>query len=58
MSGKIADHNTRTIITISKELKKDVEHIAKEQNRSFSNLVVTLLQKFVDDYHKDNKDKK
>lgn len=39
--------NTRTNVTISKELKKQLEDIAKEQNRSFNNLVVTILKDFV-----------
>lgn len=45
--GKISDLNTRTNITIPKELKKELEDIAKEQNRSFNNLVITLLKDFV-----------
>ena len=47
--GKISDLNTRTNITISKELKKQLEDIAKEQNRSFNNLVITILKNFVSD---------
>ena len=47
--GKISDLNTRTNITISKELKKQLEDIAKEQNRSFNNLVITVLKNFVSD---------
>lgn len=47
MPGKIADHNTRTNITISKELKAQLEQIASEQNRSFNNLVITVLKDFV-----------
>ena len=47
--GKISDLNTRTNITISKELKKELEDIAKEQNRSFNNLVITILKNFVSD---------
>ena len=50
--GKISDLNTRTNITISKELKKELEDIAKEQNRSFNNLVITILKKFVSDTKK------
>lgn len=45
--GKISDLNTRTNITIPKELKKQLEDIAKEQNRSFNNLVITILKDFV-----------
>ena len=47
--GKISDLNTRTNITISKELKKQLEDISKEQNRSFNNLVITILKNFVSD---------
>ena len=47
--GKISDLNTRTNITISKELKKQLEDIAKEQNRSFNNLVITILKNYLDD---------
>ena len=47
--GKISDLNARTNITISKELKKQLEDIAKEQNRSFNNLVITILKNFVSD---------
>ena len=50
--GKISDLNTRTSITISKELKKELEDIAKEQNRSFNNLVITILKNFVSDTQK------
>lgn len=50
--GKISDLNTRTNITISKELKKQLEDIAKEQNRSFNNLVITILKNFVSDTQK------
>ncbi len=45
--GKISDLNTRTNLTISKELKKQLEDIAKDQNRSFNNLIITILKDFV-----------
>ena len=41
--------NTRTQLTISKELKQQLEKIAKEQNRSFNNLVITILKSYIDD---------
>lgn len=44
--SKISDANTRTLITIPKELKEQLEHIAKDQNRSFNNLVITILKDF------------
>lgn len=43
----ISKDNTRTQLTISKELKKQLENIAKEQNRSFNNLVITILQNYI-----------
>ncbi|HID0881218.1 TPA: DNA-binding protein [Clostridium botulinum] len=33
-------------MTISKDLKKQLEEIAKKQNRSFNNLVITILQSY------------
>lgn len=47
MGGSISDKNTRTQLTISKELKAELQAIAKEQNRSFNNLVITILQDFL-----------
>lgn len=43
----IADDKTRTLITIKKTDKAKLEKIAKEQNRSFSNLVETILLKYL-----------
>ena len=43
----IGKDKTRTNITIEKDLKKELEDIAKEQNRSFNNLVITILKDFV-----------
>ena len=45
--GKISDLNTRTNITIPKDLKKQLKDIAKKQNRSFNNLVITTLRNLV-----------
>ena len=47
--GKISDKNTRTLITIPKELKKQLEQLAKKDNRSFNNLVITVLSNYVAD---------
>ena len=44
----IGENKTRTNITIPKELKARLEEIAKKENRSFNNLVITILQKFVE----------
>lgn len=46
-SGQIRQDKTRTNITLKKELKDQLQEIAKEQNRSFNNLVVTVLSEYV-----------
>lgn len=43
----ISKENTRTNITIQKELKAQLEEIAKNENRSFNNLVITILKDYV-----------
>lgn len=43
----ISKDNTRTLITIPKELKKQLEEIAKQDNRSFNNLVIKILKDYV-----------
>ena len=44
----ISEENTRTNITIPKDLKKNLEDIAKEKNRSFNNLVITVLKDYME----------
>ena len=46
--GKISDKNTRTLITIPKELKVKLEELSEKQNRSFNNLVITVLKDYID----------
>ena len=43
----ISQDKVRTIITIPKDLKKELEKIAKQDNRSFTNLVIKILKDFV-----------
>lgn len=43
----ISENNTRTLITISKEMKSELTQIAKEENRSFNNLVITILENYL-----------
>lgn len=45
----ISDKNTRTLITIPKELKHQLEQIAKQDNRSLNNLITTILKNYVSD---------
>lgn len=49
----ISKNNTRTNITIPKDLKKKLEQLAEEQNRSFNNLVITILKDYVSDSSED-----
>lgn len=41
--------NMRTTLTIPKSLKAQLELIAKDENRSVNNLIVTVLDKYVND---------
>lgn len=50
--AKISDKNTRTLITIPKELKAVLEELSKKQNRSFNNLVITILKDYIDSIDK------
>jgi len=43
----ISKDNTRTVITIPKELKKQLEDIAKKDNRSFNNLIIKILKDYI-----------
>lgn len=52
MGGKISTENTRTNITISKDLKAKIEELAKQDNRSFNNYVITVLKEHVDNLNK------
>lgn len=44
----ISDLNTRTNITIPKDLKQQLEQLAKDQNRTFNNLVITVLKNYAE----------
>ena len=51
-AGKVAPHNTHTNITISKQLKAKLEKMAKNQNRSFTNSVISILKDYADNTYK------
>lgn len=44
----IREENTRTNITIPKELKRKLEEVARDKNRSFNNLVITILKDYME----------
>lgn len=43
----ISDKNTRTLITLPKELKAALEKLAEEDNRSLNNLIAKILSDYV-----------
>ena len=47
MGGNISKDNTRTNITIPKTLKAKLEALAKQDQRSFNNLVIKVLTDYV-----------
>ena len=44
----ISDLNNRTNITIPKSLKQEIELLAKRENRSMNNLIITILKSYVE----------
>jgi len=40
--------NTRISLTIPKDLKAEIEKLAKEQNRSANNMIITILLKYME----------
>ena len=47
--GKVPSTKTRTNITIEKELKSQLEELAKQDGRSFNSLVIKVLSDYVKD---------
>lgn len=43
----ISDKKTRTLITLEKTDKENLENIAKKENRSFNNLIETVLKNYL-----------
>lgn len=43
----ISEDKTRTNITIPKDMKRQLEDIAQADNRSFNNLVITILKDYI-----------
>lgn len=44
----ISKENVRSNLIINRELKKQLEEIAKIQNRSYNNLIVTILKEYAE----------
>ncbi|WP_242974297.1 ribbon-helix-helix domain-containing protein [Lacrimispora amygdalina] len=47
MKLAVSENNTRVIITLSKELKEQLDELAKEDKRTFSNLCAKILSDYV-----------
>lgn len=43
----ISKDKVRTLLTIEKELKKTLEEMAKNEERSFNNLVIKILKDYI-----------
>ena len=54
MGGNISKDNTRTNITIPKTLKAELKALAKQDQRSFNNLVIKILTDYVEQVKKQN----
>ena len=44
----IAENKVRTSIILDKDLKKEVEQLAKQEDRSFNSLLVVALKNYLD----------
>ena len=45
--GQLSEKNTTMSFAIPKDLKKEIRIIAQKENRSMSNLIVSLLSNYV-----------
>ena len=43
----ISENNTRVLVTMPKETKERLEKLAKEDNRSVNNLILTVINKYI-----------
>ncbi|MGD3158266.1 hypothetical protein [Staphylococcus cohnii] len=43
----VSDKKTRTLVTLEKTDKEKLEQLAKKKNRSFNNLVETILKDYL-----------
>lgn len=46
----VSDDKVRTLLTLSKDAKKRLEELAKADNRSFNNFVVTILYNYIKEH--------
>jgi predicted DNA-binding protein len=43
----ISENNIRVLVTMPKETKEKLEKLAKEDNRSVNNLILTVINKYI-----------
>jgi len=43
----IGKDKVRSNLIIEKDMKKELEELAKEENRAFNNLVITILKEYL-----------
>lgn len=48
----ISKDNTRTLITLSKELKEKLEQLAKQDSRSLNNYILMIIKSHVENLDK------
>lgn len=44
----MASENTKILITIPKDLKSQIEELAKKENRTTTNMIITILLKYIE----------
>ncbi len=54
--GKIAESNTRVLITVPKDLKEQADKIANADGRSLSGWIRKLISDAVNEYNKSDTD--
>lgn len=50
--GQIAENKVKTTIVLEKQLKSDLENIAKQERRSLNNLMSNILANYVESIKK------
>lgn len=48
----VGKDKVRTLISINKELKNQLQELAEKDNRSFNNMVITILKEYVKENEK------
>ena len=51
----IGKDKVRTLISINKELKNQLQELAEKDNRSFNNMIITILKEYVKENEKKGK---